>query len=75
MKYWRRRALIIIGNFGMDFLKPLIGINLGIVAFGVPLTPQVVLWSSFIAASIGAGLSTFRELVAWGEFINGRKQE
>ena len=62
----KKRVARILGNFGIDFFKPLIGINIGLVAFQIPFTVQAMIWSSFIAALIGLGLTISREAIDYG---------
>lgn len=56
----------ILGNFGTDFLKPLVGINVGMSIFGFSITWQHIFWASFVAAMIGAGLTISKEAIAYG---------
>ena len=71
MTNWRHKIAKILGNFMMDTLKPLIGINIGLTVFHISVDFQIVMWSSFISAMIGGGISLGRELVEYGAKRNG----
>jgi ABC-type phosphate/phosphonate transport system permease subunit len=66
MDTWRRRVARIFGNFGVDFLKPLIGLNIGASFFQISTNFQTETWISLVAAMVGTFLALSRELADYG---------
>ena len=62
---WSKRFGRVISNFGITFLTPLIGINVGNSVLGNSDTLLTTIFQSVFCASIFTGMSVLRELGDW----------
>ncbi len=68
----RSRAIArILGNFGIAFFSPLIGIDVGKSLYGIGMPLEQTLIISLIAASFTSGLAISKEAVEYGRIRKG----
>jgi hypothetical protein len=62
-----KRLARVASNFGISFLTPLIGINLGNAIFQDHTVFIITILQAFLASSIYTGLSVCREVGDWSK--------
>ena len=63
----KKRFARVASNFGISFLTPLIGINLGNAVFQDHTIFIITILQAFLSASIYTGLAVSKEVRDWSE--------